>query len=825
MIVVLFSIIVIFIRHIMVALFGILMPLTVFLYMFDFTKSIGRKFLKYSITWAFVPIAMATWIIIGGIVLTNTVAGLDPNTGTFMCIVFLGMIVVAPLQVTGALETLGALMTSAGQMTGGMAGVGLVAAGQVMQAKDAESLVTAGMKVGAGASAKGLKGLTKGVKSLAKSGSIAAKVGNLAKAGGVMGRVAQAGIMVGGVVSGAARIAGKGISLAGRIPGVKAAGKFASKWGGKGLSLAGKAGGKVYGVAVGAARAGMTIGGYAKAAAKLPLDLAGKAVSKSIGAARWAGQKASGLGRSLAGLASMIPGAGLARAGMSLAQAGAQKANAFGKAAAAKIGSGASKAYNAMGGRAIGAAFSATGGRMASTLARGFSDQEPDAAQMNQLKSLAKVAKGKGSMLGRLSSKLGSADKALGRGFRKITGLSALGRGLSSAGSWTKGKASNLKTKGGAMLGGLGSKALGKVMGTSVGQALGKAGAGARQFGRNRLADSLKSLNRSAGGRAYIGAMNQIAGMKLGGAMSGTARAGLMFGGAAIAAGAMGAAVPALAPLLAAGVPLLAASQALKSSGVGVGIAAAIKANPTANAFFQGLGHGGALFSKESGELMRAAMGKGHGAAFMMGKVGGAALGLAVGTAGFMLGTMPRLGAEFAMTGGLSLAFRGAAGGVGALKSVGSFGSGLTAFDDALKGRASSSGTGQPATGQSASGGQPAGQPGAQGGSQGGQQQAQQPGAQPAGASAQAGTQDNAQASSGDPAQAGQQQGQAPAASAKKDDKQDDKKEAQDKEREYGELKEHMRGVFSGGHRHGREKGSGEQLEEMLEDRDERPSK
>ncbi|MFH0861494.1 MAG: hypothetical protein V1875_00550 [Candidatus Altiarchaeota archaeon] len=147
MVVSILAVTIIFLREMLVIFFGILMPLTIFLYLFDFSKSLGRKFLKYSITWALVPVIMSVWIIVAVVLMNQGMSDVLSNLS--FTIVFMSMIVISPLIITGTLETMGAVFTSIGMLTGGAKGASMVAIGQIMQSDSAEGLVMAGLKVGA----------------------------------------------------------------------------------------------------------------------------------------------------------------------------------------------------------------------------------------------------------------------------------------------------------------------------------------------------------------------------------------------------------------------------------------------------------------------------------------------------------------------------------------------------------------------------------------------------------------------------------------------------------------------------------------------------
>ncbi|MBD3387666.1 MAG: hypothetical protein GF416_01335 [Candidatus Altiarchaeales archaeon] len=139
----------IMLRYTIIHLMAIMMPLTCLLYLWDFTKSIGRTFLKYSLTWAMVNVVMAMWVLITGIVMEARPT-VESNFTVFAAISLMCMIIISPLIVTGALAMIGAILSGAGQLTPGFAGVAMVGAGQMMQAQSAEAVVAAGLSAGVG---------------------------------------------------------------------------------------------------------------------------------------------------------------------------------------------------------------------------------------------------------------------------------------------------------------------------------------------------------------------------------------------------------------------------------------------------------------------------------------------------------------------------------------------------------------------------------------------------------------------------------------------------------------------------------------------------
>ena len=358
---------VLFFRHIIVVTFAVLMPLICFLYLFDFTKTVGRKFLKYAITWAFVPPVMAMWIVVIAALVSSTGVGtssasivsLDPNTGTVMVCAFFALMAITPLQITGALEAMGSVLSGAGQMTGGWHGAALTAAGSMLQAKSPEGLVMAGMMVAATGAFKAagaaVNPLTSAAKAL-KGGGVGGLMGGLIMRGGAfMGsKMGGAGKSIGSAMGSIGGAVGQAVSAGGSAigSGMMAGGKGMMK-GGAALSATGL--GAIIGVplmiagaATVAAGAGVKVGSkVAGAAIKVGSKISGKVASVAINVgakgAKIAG-KAIKMGAKVAGKVKragasfgrklLSPGKSLVNAGRNLSSRGGFK-KAFGKSISA----------------------------------------------------------------------------------------------------------------------------------------------------------------------------------------------------------------------------------------------------------------------------------------------------------------------------------------------------------------------------------------------------------------------------------------------------------------------------------------------------------
>ena len=781
----------ILLRHILIVLFAVLMPLTCFLYLFDFTKTLGRKFLKYSITWAFVPVAMSVWIIIAGLVMVNIGNGVDRNNGVFLAIVFLGGIIMSPLIITGALETMGAAITAIGQLQGGAIGTGMVAAGQLMQAQSGEALMMASLNAASKAAMGGMKGISSGVKSLA--GGATGQGGSDIMGGNIMGASGQG--------SGLSSAAGQSVETAGNAIG-------------QGVETAGQAGGQAMQSAGQAGLQGSIAATVGTAGIATPVTLpaaAGSAGAMAGGAGvqvstKIAGQSIKAVSKVAGQLIKKVGGAAEKMAMKGLKQVG-------GKAAKGAMG-----------------AAGSVGSMVGSQLKKGFTEKgEGEQGGMSgQVSSALKSAKG-GKSAGRgLYGKLRGADSALGKLVRDKTGVTAAGAKIGGAiGKLT----APVKD---AYKGGMNAAtaATRSVAQTAV-DTLSKTRLGQTTIGKTMAETATKSIK----GMTATGAATNV----LGGMMKGGLATTLMGVATLGATGGLAGILPAVVGLAIGGYALM------KGTGLGRGIGNTIKASTRGSAFFQGFASKGLVNTASA--LKSLPTGKG---AFVMGKLAGAGLSFGLLATGWLALRAPLLGAEFAMSGGMSLPIRAgrslwkAPGAIS--KGVGTLREAYNTYKDTstpepgkgpAKDAAGASGASGTAAGAApvgpAAGGQEAAkdmQPpviaAAQTGGQqegGGEKPAEtpsEPAKESAGAAGQkaepaAGAQKAEEGKTEEPGKSGEEKAKEAEKEKPKPDKERSEREAEHEK--YEKLKELMTGSFKG---HGKEKakGIGEQLEEMLNDGD-----
>ncbi|MBD3261655.1 MAG: hypothetical protein GF334_08250, partial [Candidatus Altiarchaeales archaeon] len=219
------AVIVLLIRMAILHFYAALLPLTILLYLFDLTRGFGKNFLKSTIAWVFTPMLMAIWMLLALAVYPGAEGGLSLGLTAFFLIAFNLLIVASPLMFIGIMEMVGNTVTAAGQMTGGAAGVAMVAAGETMKMKGPQAIMSAGTKMGIGgfrggiknAAQKLLKGTpTSGGGGLGRMGGAAAKgidAGSKAASGGLrgLGKAAAAIPYVGPVLAVGASVAAAGV--------------------------------------------------------------------------------------------------------------------------------------------------------------------------------------------------------------------------------------------------------------------------------------------------------------------------------------------------------------------------------------------------------------------------------------------------------------------------------------------------------------------------------------------------------------------------------------------------------------------------------------
>lgn len=137
LIIIVFTFAVVWSRFVIVAAFGVIFPATVFLYMWNYTAGIGRKLMKYTFMWIFMPIVQALFLV----VMVESAANLKTMQAGFLTLGgFLGVLL-SPLIMTGMLKVAGGvtalagskfqspLLTGAGHLMYGMGPGALASAG------------------------------------------------------------------------------------------------------------------------------------------------------------------------------------------------------------------------------------------------------------------------------------------------------------------------------------------------------------------------------------------------------------------------------------------------------------------------------------------------------------------------------------------------------------------------------------------------------------------------------------------------------------------------------------------------------------------------
>ncbi|MFH1834685.1 MAG: hypothetical protein ABH851_00685 [Methanobacteriota archaeon] len=113
LIIVIASYAVVWLRWAVVTALGILFPATIFLYMWNYTQGIGRKLMKYTFIWIFMPIVQAFFIVL----LAESASNWMSVQGAIMALgSFIG-VMLSPLIMTGLLKVVGSMTVMVGSKT------------------------------------------------------------------------------------------------------------------------------------------------------------------------------------------------------------------------------------------------------------------------------------------------------------------------------------------------------------------------------------------------------------------------------------------------------------------------------------------------------------------------------------------------------------------------------------------------------------------------------------------------------------------------------------------------------------------------------------
>jgi len=113
LIIVIASYAVVWLRWAVVTALGIIFPATIFLYMWNYTQGIGRKLMKYTFIWIFMPIVQAFFIVL----LAESASNWMSLQGAIMALgSFIG-VMLSPLIMTGLLKVVGSMTVMVGSKT------------------------------------------------------------------------------------------------------------------------------------------------------------------------------------------------------------------------------------------------------------------------------------------------------------------------------------------------------------------------------------------------------------------------------------------------------------------------------------------------------------------------------------------------------------------------------------------------------------------------------------------------------------------------------------------------------------------------------------
>lgn len=217
------AVIMLMFRYLMVSLLAVLFPIVIFLYVFDFTKPLGRMLMKSTIMWIFVPVLAAVWLSLAVFSAAQFEgAGWALIVKTSFLVTAMSLVTISPLIVTGVMETLGGLVGTVGMFVPGPWGFALAAAGGLMQGKGPSALAATALHKGAGANVAKVSKKFK-----AATGNLASKIGD--GIGGPLGKgISASGKKLSGASAGAAG-GGAGPTAKGKAGGEGAAAKKPDK--------------------------------------------------------------------------------------------------------------------------------------------------------------------------------------------------------------------------------------------------------------------------------------------------------------------------------------------------------------------------------------------------------------------------------------------------------------------------------------------------------------------------------------------------------------------------------------------------------------------
>lgn len=153
------AIIIVMFRYVIVVFLGVLFPLTLALYLFEFTRNPGRKILKATLVFIFAPFLMSIWLATGLALLPYATSSNNYYTALILLVLLSLMVSVSPLQLSGLLTVMGGIVTSIGQFIPSGWGTAMVAVGGIMQGKGASAIGGAALKYSGGKLLKGGKTL------------------------------------------------------------------------------------------------------------------------------------------------------------------------------------------------------------------------------------------------------------------------------------------------------------------------------------------------------------------------------------------------------------------------------------------------------------------------------------------------------------------------------------------------------------------------------------------------------------------------------------------------------------------------------------------
>ncbi|MFH0860525.1 MAG: hypothetical protein V1921_04940 [Candidatus Altiarchaeota archaeon] len=138
---ILLAAIMVYVRYLVVAILGAFFPITIFFYMWDYTKKLGAKLMRWTLIWISIPVLQTLFYVM----FLSLLADFQGVLGALLAIVCFAMIIISPLMMTTLMSSLGSYVNAAGGYWGSPK---MIAVGQLMMGSGPWALEAAGSFTG-----------------------------------------------------------------------------------------------------------------------------------------------------------------------------------------------------------------------------------------------------------------------------------------------------------------------------------------------------------------------------------------------------------------------------------------------------------------------------------------------------------------------------------------------------------------------------------------------------------------------------------------------------------------------------------------------------